>query len=417
MVRPSHADRHSLRGKLPAATAVLLLTGLLACSVAFGQELTTVFVVPSEAVPAGGTVSVWLVVLNASDRPASRSFRTQLDGRLQSGGVVRPVVVTLRDPAEAGETLIPPGGYARREYVLTVPEGLEGQLLFSAPGIRANAVVLEVRRPEAYAKAGEPAPIEPPREPTEEGEDSGPQDFFKAHFFGYEPFYFIAGPDSPNAKFQISFKYRLLNVNGPLAQRYPALQGLHLAYTQTSLWDWKQASAPFLDSSYKPEFFYAMERVDQGRWADWFRLDLQAGIQHESNGKGGADSRSLNQVYFQPTVVLGKEDGLQLSLAPRAWAYVGNLSDNPVLARYRGYVGMRAVLGWAKGLQLSAISRLGDKANRGSLQVDLSYPMMRLGWGNFSLYLHAQLFTGYGESFLLYNQRSTTFRAGFSLYR
>lgn len=123
MVFPSHADRHSLHSRLPAAAAVLLLTSLLVCSVVFGQEVTTVFVVPSEAVPAGGTVSVWLVVLNASDRPASRSFRTQLDGRLQGGAVVRPVVVTLRDPAEAGETVIPPGGYARREYVLTVVIG------------------------------------------------------------------------------------------------------------------------------------------------------------------------------------------------------------------------------------------------------------------------------------------------------
>ncbi len=362
-------------------------------------------------------MSVWLVVLNGSDRPAARSFQTQLDGRLHGGDADRPVVVTLRDPAEAGEAVIPPGGYARREYVLTVPEGLEGQVLFSAPGIRANGVVLEVRRTEASAKADEPAPAEPPREPTKEAGGSSPEDFFKAHFFGYEPFYFIVGTGSPNAKFQISFKYRLVNIEGPLAQRYPALQGFHLAYTQTSLWDLKQASAPFLDSSYRPEFLYSMEQVDRGRWADWFRLDLQAGVQHESNGKGGADSRSLNLAYFQPTVVLGKKDNFQLTLSPRVWTYIESLSDNPDIREYRGHVGLRAILGWAKWLQLSAIGRLGSEGNRGSLQLDLSYPMMQLLWGSFSLYLHAQLFTGYGESFLQYNQRSTAFRVGFSLYR
>lgn len=417
MIFPSYPDPHLPRGKVPITTAVLLLTSLVVCFVAFGQEMTTVFVVPPEAVPAGGTVSVWLVMLNALDRPVSRSFPTQLDGRVRSGGVDRPVAVTLRNPAEAGEIVIPPGGYVRREYVLMVPEGLEGQLLFSAPAIRANAVVLEVRRAEAYAKAGESPSAEPPNEPAKEAMGSGPEDFFKAHFFGYDPFYFIAGTESPNAKFQISFKYRILNIKGPLAQRFPALQGFHLAYTQTSLWDWKQASAPFLDSSYKPEFLYSMDGVDRGRWADWFRLDLQAGLQHESNGKGGADSRSLNMAYFQPTAVFGKQDGLQLTLSPRVWAYIGSLSDNPNLARYRGYVGLRSILGWADGLQLSATGRLGASANRGSLQLDLSYPMMRLFSGSFSLYLYAQYFTGYGESLLLYNQRSSAFRAGFAFFR
>jgi outer membrane phospholipase A len=31
--------------------------------------------------------------------------------------------------------------------------------------------------------------------------------------------------------------------------------------------------------------------------------------------------------------------------------------------------------------------------------------------------LQAQYFTGYGESLLLYNQRSDAFRVGFALYR
>ena len=417
VISPSCFDPHPIQKKVPIITAILLVASLVVCSVAYGQEMTTVFVVPPEAVPAGGTVSVWLIALNAADHPMARTFPAQLDGRVQSGGVDRPVVVTLRNPAEAGEIVIPPGGYARREYVLVVPDGLEGQMLFSAPAIHANAVVLEVRRREAYAKTDETPSAQPPNQPPEEAAGPTAADFFKAHFFGYDPFYFIAGTESPNAKFQISFKYRILNTEGWLAKRYPLLQGFHVAYTQTSLWDWEQASAPFLDSSYKPEFLYSMDRADRGRWGDRIRLDLQAGLLHESNGKGGTDSRSLNQAYFQPTIVFGKQNDLQLSLSPRVWAYVGSLSDNPDIPHYRGYVGLRSILGWADALQLSVTGRLGSSANRGSLQFDLSYPMMRLFSGSFSLYLYAQYFTGYGESLLLYNQRSSAFRAGLAFFR
>ena len=60
---------------------------------------------------------------------------------------------------------------------------------------------------------------------------------------------------------------------------------------------------------------------------------------------------------------------------------------------------------------------MGNSGNRGSVQLDLTYPMMSLLSGSLSVYLQAQYFTGYGESLLLYNERSSAFRIGFSLYR
>jgi outer membrane phospholipase A len=161
---------------------------------------------------------------------------------------------------------------------------------------------------------------------------------------------------------------------------------------------------------------YAWERLAGGS-NDWFRLDLQGGAQHESNGKGGLDSRSLNIAYLKPTLTLGRPGTIQLTLAPRVWVYVGDLDDNPDLKDYRGYGDLRAVVGWSKGLQLSALGRLGDDGNRGSVQLDLTYPMMKLLSESFSVYLHAQYFIGYGESLLLYNERGTSFRVGFSFYR
>lgn len=250
--------------------------------------------------------------------------------------------------------------------------------------------------------------------PPPSGFDAG--QFFKDHLYGYEPFYFIAGTESPNAKFQVSVKYRVLRVGPDCRSGFSLLTNTFFAYTQTSLWDWNKTSAPFTDSSYKPELFYLWENAARST-NGLFRMSLQGGFQHESNGRDGAGSRSLNIVYARPTFVFGRDGGLQLSLSPRVWFYLASQDGNPDLPRYRGYADLRAIVGWQESLQLSATVRVGDEADRGSLQLDLTYPLWK--WRTFGMnwYLHAQYFTGYGETLLYYNQRSDAFRLGFSLYR
>jgi outer membrane phospholipase A len=244
-----------------------------------------------------------------------------------------------------------------------------------------------------------------------------PVDFFRQHFFPFEPFYFVAGTESPNAKFQISLRYQLFTGEGWLGKQWSGVTNFSVAYTQTSLWDWNSPSAPFFDSSYKPELDYTWLRVDRGGWADWFRLDLQGGFQHESNGKSEPDSRSLNLVYLRPRVTFGKRGSFQCSVSPKAYFYIGDMSDNPDLEDYRGYVELRTVLGWSDNVQLAAIGRVGDGWNRGSLQLDLTYPMWKLPLLRSSVYLQAQYFTGYGESLLRYNERGDSIRFGFALFR
>jgi outer membrane phospholipase A len=140
-------------------------------------------------------------------------------------------------------------------------------------------------------------------------------------------------------------------------------------------------------------------------------------VQHESNGRDGPSSRSLNLIYLRPTLTLGRPGGFQATLSPRACYYLAGLDDNPDLPRYRGYVDLRATLGWENCLRLAATGRVGERGNRGSLQLDLTYPLSRVSKGAIGVYLHLQFFTGYGESFLLYNERSSAFRAGFALFR
>jgi len=234
-----------------------------------------------------------------------------------------------------------------------------------------------------------------------------PVEFFKRHIFPYEPIYFIAGSEDPNAKFQFGFRYQIADTDSKW------VNGFNFAYTQTSLWDLSSPSSPFFDSSYKPELLYAYESILGGAKTNWYRLDLQGGVQHESNGKSGVDSRSLNIAYFRPTLVLGYPDSLHFTLQPRFWGYLGDLSDNPDIDQYRGFFDLRAMLTW-KDLQLSVIGRMGkeDYRENTSAQIDLTYRIPKTG-----IYLDLQYFTGYGESLLRYNERTDIIRFGIALYR
>ncbi len=398
---------------------------LLPTSASIGAENISITVSgPATPVTVGSPVSFWLNALNTSTQEMSWSFSQDIQCRLMSQPPsTLDVVAGLRDRTRNGLVTIAPGTFERREYTLKLPESESGQIWIEIPGFPTIRLVLDVRNaPPPVAEQ-----LAPPKKGVvfflggrKQGQADAlydPDDFFKEHIFGYEPLYFLVGTKSPNAKFQISFKYRLLNDHGWLAQEAPWLTGLHLAYSQTSLWDWNGPSAPFFDSSYKPEFLYSWQRLVGGAPTNWFQFDIQGGLQHESNGKDGADSRSINIAYLRPTFVFGKDSGPQLSLIPRVWTYLGDVSDNPDIADYRGYTDLKAALGWKRGLQVSALGRMGKDANHGSVQVDVTYPLMQPPNGSFSIYLHAQYFTGYGESILRYNQKSEVFRAGISLYR
>jgi outer membrane phospholipase A len=242
-------------------------------------------------------------------------------------------------------------------------------------------------------------------------------EFFLRHFFPFEPFYFIAGTETPNAKFQISLKYQLFTDEVWLATKWSGVTNLFVAYTQTSLWDWNEPSAPFYDTSYKPEVNYTWQRVDGGHWGEAIRLDLQGGLQHESNGQDETDSRSLNLAYLRPTITFGQNGKFQVMVSPKVFVYVGDLGDNSDIADYRGYVELRTILGWSDNVQLAATTRVGKDFDRASLQLDLTYPMWKFPVLRSSLFLQAQYFTGYGESLLRYYERSDSLRAGFALFR
>jgi phospholipase A1/A2 len=395
------------------------LLGLLFVLVvaATAQEVVLTFSTPNAPTTAGAPERLWLNVLNPASTAATWVFPPAIAARIMGPTATLTNTLTLQADAAAREVTVAPGSFARREYQLPLPATVVGQAIIEFPELNAARIVIEVAPPLAARKQrSQFTRIFKYAEPVEEGKPFDAGRFFEQQISAHDPMYFLAGDQSPNAKFQLSFKYQFLNETSPHATNWPALKGVKLAYTQTSLWDLSSPSAPFFDTSYKPALLYAWDRVMGGQERSHFRLDLQGGLQHESNGKGGVDSRSMNMIYLRPTFIFGRDDSFQLTLQPRVWGYLGGLNDNPDLDEYRGYVDLRAVVGWRRGLQLAALGRMGHEGNHTSLQLDLTYPTMNL-FSSFSVYLQAQYFTGYGESLLRYNERTDSFRVGFALYR
>jgi len=243
-------------------------------------------------------------------------------------------------------------------------------------------------------------------------------DEFITHFAPYEPMYFIGGGTAPNIKFQFSLRYRLITPTGPLASAAPWVKGFNFAYSQTSFWDVSDSSEPFFyDSSYRPELFYYLESLPGLKIPENSQVGFQVGLGHESNGLKVPDHRSLNIVFIRPIITIGTKSNFFVSLSPKIYDYIGGLPDNPNLPLYRGYCDLQAVIGLRDGLQFSTIGRVGRDATRGSVQLDLTYPLTKILRGNADLSIDAQYFYGYGDTLLTYNQRSSVFRIGLALVR
>ena len=78
----------------------------------------------------------------------------------------------------------------------------------------------------------------------------------------------------------------------------------------------------------------------------------------------------------------------------KLYTYVGSLSDNPDIAKYRGYADIRVVfVGSGMGFSWRH-GRIGNEWNRGSIQVDLTYPLTKILHGNADVSLDLQYFAG-----------------------
>lgn len=384
---------------------LILLFIVLPAAVQAGQ-MELVLVAPQEDVQAGQQASFTIYFNNLGKDEISTDQYNKLSCSLISKTKTVGVTATAQDNVPL---VISGNGFVKKEFSFTIPADMTGDLKIQLTDIGANHGTFIARAAPIKEISGGQMSI------TEGTSLFQP---FAKKFSGHEPMYFLLGvdPGIEKSSFQISFKYQIFNEQGYLGEKAPWIKGFHFAYTQKSLWDLDSDSAPFEDTSYKPEFFYIFDKIDLGvSWVSAF--GIQTGFQHESNGNEGLESRSTNYIYIKPILGFPLWGEYHLIFAPKVWAYVNNDDgSNGDLDDYRGYFELETKIGAPKSFMLGSYYRYGDEGGS-SYQLDLSYPLNKLFGGSLDMYIHAQYFNGYAETLLNYNQKYDAFRIGISLVR
>ncbi|WP_422859943.1 phospholipase A [Flagellimonas sp. S174] len=207
--------------------------------------------------------------------------------------------------------------------------------------------------------------------------------------------------------FQLSFKTRIARLNKNKKQKID----IWAAYTQLSKWQFYNGliSRPFRETNYEPEVLVVLPVSYSFLGLDG--VYLGAGYNHQSNGRSNPFSRSWNRIVFQA----GWETK-DLSVVLTPWIRIQEEAmedNNPDIEDYVGRAELLTAYSKNKHSVSLALrhSLKGGDDNRGSLRLDYSFCILDY------LYLHAQVFHGYGENLIDYNYRQTTVGLGFSLIR
>lgn len=397
-------------------TYICLLLALLFAGAVRAEYL---LIPDSHMVAAGGRLEVTLFVPNDSseeelavDLPARLTLRTR-------GVAAAPDIVLKPDESQHMQVRIKPGAFLRARYSGLLPEGLVGNLVLEPVDFEGSSLGISASASGVAESAlkDQPAPSDHSAVDTASsalGHSDRDKARFVTAFSPYEPNYFAIGSSGQtNAKFQVSLKFRLFNPE----TKTPFLENLYIAYSQTSIWAIGASSAPFYDSSYRPSLFFLDEDVSQWPFGKWSRLGFQVGLEHESNGKDGAASRTINIGYVRPTFTLPLAERYFVSISPKIYGYIEK-QDNPDIPYYRGYCDLLMKVGATDGIQLATTMRKGTGKDPYSVELDLSYPLKSATLGNLGGYLHLQYFDGYGESLLDYNRKvQPQFRIGLMITR
>lgn len=225
------------------------------------------------------------------------------------------------------------------------------------------------------------------------------------------PFYYTGTPDQSvyGQSTPLSQKINNLEFKAQISFQIPIVRdllndsslSLNAAYTQLSYWQFYVRSQYFRETDYEPELFLSKKLANDQQ------VDL--GVDHQSNGRGGDLERSWNRAYVNYSL-----SGIDWMVNVRPWIPIFkaesiNLHNRDIMS-YMGY-------GWVVGtykfhkqtISLMVRNELESGFSRGAEEIDWTFPL--LGRLNFMV----QGFSGYGQSLIEYNHYTNSIGVGIAL--
>lgn len=213
--------------------------------------------------------------------------------------------------------------------------------------------------------------------------------------------------DHMEAKLQLSLKL-------PIKDDLWADSTLYGAFTMESFWQVynHRLSRPFRETNYSPEVFIATPLTGKIGPAS---LELLAyGYEHESNGQDVPTSRSWDRLFVN---LIFKTGDYYWSLRP--WWRIPEEKkdtpldrtgdDNPDIERYMGHFELALARPFGNHVAEVMLRNNLRTDNRGAGQIEYSFPI------NSRVKGMLQVFTGYGDSLINYNDYQTRVGLGILL--
>lgn len=198
-------------------------------------------------------------------------------------------------------------------------------------------------------------------------------------------------PEDTEAEFQISLQQQLLRSR------------FHVAYTQTAFWQVYDSGneRPFREVTHNPQAFYRLEPTTN----PFAPIGLDIGYDHTSNGQSDPESRGWDRAYVRPEYTSQRwRVGLML------WGPVHRQENNKNITDFMGHHQLEVDWHVTDDTRLSWMSRYSFSEGRGAVRLRATHPS---GDG----FAFLQVFHGYGESLIDYDQELTRVGIGYALTR
>lgn len=221
------------------------------------------------------------------------------------------------------------------------------------------------------------------------------------YYYTGRPYYAVYDGQTPDDQQVMHSEFKAqFSVTVPVYQISNIL-AVKVAYTQMSYWQFYANSQYFRETDYEPQVFLSYNLLN-----NWL---LETGLDHQSNGHGGAYERSWNRLYANMSF---SGRNWLVSVKPWMLIYKGGSSNlhNKDIADYMGHGQALFAYKYRKNVfSLMLRNNLTSWFKRGAVEATWSYPIKD------QLRIYVDAFSGYGQSLIEYNHYTDSFGIGLSL--